>query len=130
MQVVSITGERRCEIVERPEPTVAKNFAKVKILAAPMCTEVGNYCRGDRTDCLGHEAAGVVVESGPRSKVPVGTRVIAMPLHGCGQCELCMAGDHILCPNGVDVHAANNSPTGAATYAQFCLKADHLLLPI
>lgn len=23
MQVVSITGERRCEIVERPEPSVA-----------------------------------------------------------------------------------------------------------
>src|SRR3954463_10537763 len=58
MQVVSITGERRCELVERPEPTVAASFAKVKILASPMCTEVANYCRGDRTDCLGHEAAG------------------------------------------------------------------------
>ena len=130
MHVVSITGERRCEIVERPEPRVAGRFAKVKVLAAPMCTEVGNYCRGDQTDCLGHEAAGVVVEAGPQCKVPVGTRVIAMPLHGCGACDLCMAGDHILCPNGVDVHAANASPSGAATYAQFCLKADHLLLRI
>src|SRR4051812_14580209 len=79
MQVVSITGERRCEIIEKPEPMVAANFAKVKILAAPMCTEVANYCRGDRTDCLGHEAAGVVVEAGPQCRIPVGTRVIAMP---------------------------------------------------
>src|SRR5687768_13552112 len=83
MQVVSITGERRCEVVERPEPKVAANFAKVKILAAPMCTEVRDYWCGRQTDCLGHEAAGVVVEAGPQCKIPVGTRVIAMPLHGC-----------------------------------------------
>src|SRR5436190_20666171 len=105
MKVVAVTGERKCEIIDRPEPKVCGNFAKVKILAAPMCTEVGMYVHGQKTECLGHEAAGEIVEAGPACHLKVGMRVIAMPLWGCGRCDLCMSGDHIHCPNQPDPHA-------------------------
>jgi threonine dehydrogenase-like Zn-dependent dehydrogenase len=124
MKVVAITGERKCEIVDRPKPTPAGNFAKIKIESAPMCTEVKQYFGGQPTECLGHEAAGVIVEAGPQSRFSPGTRVIAMPLYGCGQCECCLAGDHILCAHRVEPES------GASTYAQYLLKPDHLLLPI
>jgi threonine dehydrogenase-like Zn-dependent dehydrogenase len=130
MKVVAVVGERKCEIVERDEPRPGGNFAKIRIEAAPMCTEVRQYFGGHPTECLGHEAAGVIVEAGPQCRLSVGQRVIAMPLHGCGTCESCLAGEHILCANPIDPQQACDSPTGSATYAQFCLKADHLLLPV
>jgi L-iditol 2-dehydrogenase len=124
MKVVAITGERQCQIVDRPEPLATSNLAKIKIEAAPMCTEVRQYFGGQLTECLGHEAAGVIVETGPQCKLTVGTRVVAMPLYGCGKCELCISGEHILCPT------PNEPAHGASSYAQFILKPEHLLMPI
>ena len=130
MKVASITGPHACEIVERPDPKIKDEFALVKITVAPMCTEFKAYKDGAKSDNLGHEAAGVVAEVGRAGNLRVGDRVVVMPQYPCGKCELCLAGDYIHCEHGVDPLACCGSPTGTATYAQYCIKEDWLLLPI
>lgn len=130
MDLVTITGKRTCEIVDRPEPRIRGQFVKVAIRSAPMCTEVHAYRDGGVSDCLGHEAAGEVVEIAQPGRVAVGDRVVVMPCYACGKCSLCLAGEHIHCRQPIDPYAVCDSQTGRATYAQFCLKQDWLLVPI
>lgn len=130
MKLVAITGQRECALVERPMPRISGSFATIKIHSAPMCTEVQGYRDGRTSENIGHEAAGEVVEIAQPGKVRVGQRVVVMPHFGCGLCALCQAGDHIHCENLIDPHAVNQSETGRATYAQYCIKQDWLLLPI
>ena len=130
MKVVAITGERECALVERPDPVIRDNYVRVKILAAPMCTEVGDYRRGQVSDALGHEAAGEVVEVARPGRVRVGDRVAVMPQNGCGRCDLCLSGEHIHCQAPRDPFAVCGGTTGRATYAEFCIQQDWLLYPV
>lgn len=130
MQVLSITGERTCALAEKPTPRAVGEFVVVKVLAAPLCTEFKAFAAGTRTDCLGHEAAGEVVEVAQPGRVNVGDRVVVMPQSACGQCPLCLRGDSIHCRHGVDPLAATGNGAGAATYAQYLIKQDWLLVPI
>jgi threonine dehydrogenase-like Zn-dependent dehydrogenase len=130
VKVVEITGKRACAVVDRPDPTVRGNYALVKILVAPMCTEVGDYRNGDTSDCLWHEAAGEVVEVARPGMVAVGDKVVVMPQDGCGKCEWCLAGEHVHCPAPRDPYAVCGCTTGRATYAQYCIQQDWLLWPV
>jgi L-iditol 2-dehydrogenase len=130
MKNIAITGPRQYAVVDQPDPCVRANFVRVKIEVAPLCTEFKAYQHGWVSDVLGHEAAGTVVEVAQPGQVQVGDRVVVMPQYPCGQCELCYAGDYIHCEHGVDPLAACGSQTGTATYAQYMIKQDWLLLPI
>ena len=102
----------------------------VRIHATPMCTEYKAYGNGRPTDNLGHEAAGEVIEVAQPGRVKRGDRVVVMPLYACGQCALCLAGDYIYCQQGRDVLKETGQPGGTATYAQYVVKPDWLLLPL
>jgi threonine dehydrogenase-like Zn-dependent dehydrogenase len=117
-------------VTDRPEPVAAGDIVKVRILVAPMCTEFKDRRAGATSGVLGHEAAGLVVDAGSSTRVRAGDRVVVMPQYGCGICWLCTAGDHIHCPDQRDVLAETGSPYGTATYAQYVLKPDWLLLPV
>ena len=130
MKVAAVTGKQQAEVIEVPDPTPAEDFVVVKILVAPMCTEYKAYRDGHKTQCLGHEAAGEVVEVAQPGKVKVGDRVVVMPQYPCGRCPLCLAGDYIHCRECVSPHDICGCRTGTATYAQYVLKQDWLLLPI
>ncbi len=130
MKTVEITGKRECAVVEKPKPNARDQFAVVKILAAPMCTEYHAYRAGDAQDTLGHEAAGEVVEVGRAGTVEVGDRVVVMPQYPCGKCDLCVAGDYIHCQHTVAPLKLTGSEAGTATYAQYVVKQDWLLLPV
>jgi L-iditol 2-dehydrogenase len=125
-----ITGQRQGDVVEVPDPHAAAEFAVVKVLAAPMCTEYKAYRDGKPSASLGHEAAGEVVEVAAHSRVRPGDRVVVMPTFACGRCALCLAGDYIHCEHGVDPLAATANTSGRATYAQYLVKQDWLLLPV
>ena len=128
---VVITGPSKCGLEDVAEPTVAANYAKVKIFAAPLCTEYHSFVKGDPHPMGGHEAAGEVVEVGPgATTVKVGDRVVVMPQNSCGVCELCTSGEHIYCQNGKDWKAICGCDTGRQTYAEYCIQQDWLLLPI
>ena len=131
MKRVVVTGERQCGLEDFEDPGVAENYAKIKIHAAPLCTEFHVFLRGMLRPLGGHEAAGEVVEIGPAvSMVKPGDRVVVMPQSGCGVCDLCTSGDHIYCPDKKDPKEICGNETGTATLGQYCVQQDWLLVPI
>ena len=130
MKVVAITAPERAELVDRPDPVARGDFAVVRIEVTPTCTEYKGFRAGHAGVGLGHEAAGVVVEVARSGPVRVGDRVVVMPQTACGTCPLCLAGDYIHCQAGPDARAVGGSSTGTATYAQYLVQQDRLLVPI
>ena len=130
MKQVVITGKQQAELVEAPTPRPKEDWALVKVHAAPMCAEYKLFSAGKKTVAPGHEAAGEVVEVAQAGKVKVGDRVVAMPLYGCGKCELCNSGEYIHCQDKTDFVELHGSPEGQGTMAQYILKPSWLLLPI
>jgi L-iditol 2-dehydrogenase len=130
MDAVAITGVGEVVLRDQPIPAAKGDLVVVKILAAPMCTEFKQRRAGEKADALGHEAAGIVVDAGSSTRVAVGDRVVVMPNFACGVCDLCLAGEHIYCPNQRAVLAETGQSFGTATYAQYVLKPDWLLVPV
>lgn len=129
MKQVAITGTREVEIASVPEPTAVDDWAKVRVESAPLCTEYRAWETG-RSGTLGHEAAGEVVAVAQPGDVAVGDRVVVMPQHPCGTCELCRTGDYIHCQHNYDFKSYTGQDTGNRTMAQYLLKQDWLLVPI
>ncbi|MCQ6558628.1 zinc-dependent alcohol dehydrogenase [Paenibacillus mendelii] len=119
MKIAAITGEKQAVLIDKERPALRDGWALVKIHAAPMCAEYKGFLQGHQSHCLGHEAAGEVVEAAPGSKVAVGERVVVMPQYPCGECDLCAAGDYIYCEN--------NMPHAEPTMAQYIAKPSWLL---
>ena len=130
MKTVVIRAQHRVEVIDEDVPTPRGDFALVKVRTAPMCTEFYRYRDGTEALCLGHEAAGEVVEVARSGRVRVGDQVVVMPQYPCGVCELCRQGDYIHCEHVVDPYTICGCATGKATYSQYTLKQDWLLLPI
>jgi len=130
MKVAAILGERKAGLVEKSDPKPKGEFVLVKIHVTPMCTEYHAFKAGRESSSLGHEAAGEVVEVSQSGKVKVGDRVVVMPQYPCGKCPLCLAGDYIRCQNNLNVEEVTGNTTGTATYAQYVIKQDWLLVPI
>jgi len=130
MKVAAMFGDGRAGLVEKPDPTPKEDFVLVKVRVVPMCTEYKSFKAGHKGDNFGHEAAGEVAEVAQPGLVKVGDRVVVQPQYPCGRCYLCLTGEYIHCQNVRDVHAITGSSTGTATYAQYLLKQDWLLMPI
>ena len=130
MKRAAVTGERKAELVEAPDPKAKEHWVVVKVQAAPMCTEYKAFVSGHKVDHLGHEAAGEVVEVAQPGRVEVGDRVVVMPLEACGKCPLCLIGDYIYCENGPDFAQVHGTAEGSATMVQYLLKQDWMLVPI
>jgi L-iditol 2-dehydrogenase len=127
MKKAAILGERKAGLVDVPTPEPKGDWALVKVLATPMCTEYKMFVSGQTSEYLGHEAVGEVVAVAQPGPVDVGDRVVVMPLWPCGKCALCVAGDYIHCQHSVDVQSFTGSPEGQATYAQYLLKPSWIL---
>ena len=127
MKVAAILGERQAGLIDAPDPTPKEDWVVVKIHASPMCTEYHAFEHGHKTDWLGHEAAGEVVDIAQPGKVEVGDRVVVMPQYPCGKCVLCTDGDYIHCENNYNFEEFVGSSYGGATMAQYILKPSWLL---
>jgi threonine dehydrogenase-like Zn-dependent dehydrogenase len=130
MRAAALTDQATVEVLDQPQPKAHGDLVVVKILVAPMCTEFKQRKAGVAQSAIGHEAAGVVVDAGDSRRVSVGDRVAVMPHYGCGLCYLCTSGDYMHCPNQRDVLAETGEEYGTATYAQYILKPDWLLVGI
>lgn len=130
MKTCALVEPGRIDIVDRPEPRSVEDYVKVQVEVIPMCTEFRDRRSGKLSDAIGHEAAGVVVDPGASDIVGPGDRVVVMPNYGCGRCALCQAGDHIYCPAQRDVERETGQRYATATYAEFLLKPDWLLLKV
>ncbi len=125
-----LRSNRGVELLDQEIPKACNDFVVVKVHTAPMCTEFYKYREGEQDLCLGHEAAGEVVEVAQPGKVQVGDRVVVMPQYPCGKCNLCLQGEYIHCENLVDPLDVCSCDSGVATYSQYVLKQDWLLVPI
>jgi threonine dehydrogenase-like Zn-dependent dehydrogenase len=135
MKTVHIPGSRRVELIDKPMPTIAANYAMVKVHVAPMCNEYLAYrdlswLERNRPDSLGHELAGEVVESAPGSTVQPGDRVVALCGFPCGRCRTCREGWYAHCSRTGDPRVITGSRSGECGFAQYAIKPDWMLVQI
>jgi len=107
MRAIHITGHGGNEVVvigERPRPLRRPGEALIRIRAAGL-NRVDLYMRDSGAgithslpQIMGLDGAGEVVEvDADERRLKVGDPVVIHPGVGCGRCEFCLAGDHVLC---------------------------------
>ena len=105
MKALLLTEYKKMEVTEVDEPEVGPDDVLVQVEACGICgSDIHGYdgSTGRRIPPLvmGHEAAGIVVETGSNvSDLPNGTRVTFDSMVSCGQCDFCRSGDGNLCDN-------------------------------
>jgi L-iditol 2-dehydrogenase len=87
------------------DPELAAGDMLLKVKAATVCGTDIRILRGKKTSgirypsVLGHEFAGVVVNTGGHAQFAVGQAVCVCPQFSCGHCEYCIRGAENLCRN-------------------------------
>ena len=87
------------------EPMMQPGDMLLKVKAATVCGTDIRILRGKKTagirypSVMGHEFAGVVVDSGGNQQFKIGDSVCVCPQFACGHCEYCMRGAENLCRN-------------------------------
>jgi len=125
------------EYKEFSKPEVRPNWVLVKNQAAGICGSDLHYLSGETRDLipdenlpavLGHENAGIVVDTGPGVEgLEQGDRVAAEPLHGCIEldkspvCPACRKGQYHLCDEltHVGIPLVEMLPGGYGEYSIF-----------
>ena len=102
-----LTGIRQMEMREIPEPLIVKsNDVKIKMAVVGICgSDIHYYTTGqigsqvvEYPFAVGHEGAGIVVETGKNVKrVRPGDVIAIEPAMPCWECDQCLAGRHHTC---------------------------------
>jgi threonine dehydrogenase-like Zn-dependent dehydrogenase len=124
---------------EVPDPKIQEpSDAIIRITRSAICGTDLHVVRGTIPDMvestvLGHEAVGVVEETGPAVRgFSRGDRVVVTSTIGCGTCSYCRAGYYAQCdtanPNGPSAGTAQfrSFPIGAAMNKNLTVKMGHL----
>jgi L-iditol 2-dehydrogenase len=107
MKAMMLTGIRQMEMMEVPDPVI-KNPEDVKIRMSVLgiCgSDIHYYTKGRIGSqkvvypfTVGHEGAGVVVETGKNvTRVKSGDIIAVEPAIWCGKCDQCLSGRHHTC---------------------------------
>ncbi|RJK97590.1 zinc-dependent alcohol dehydrogenase [Vallicoccus soli] len=126
MKAVVWHGPGDIRLDDVSDPTIQEpNDAVVRITTSAICGTDLHMVRGTMAGMepgtvLGHEAVGVVEETGPGVRnLPKGTRVVIGSTVGCGYCSYCRSGTYSQCdnanPNGRNAGTAffgGPGPTG------------------
>ena len=109
MKSMMLTGIRQMEIMEIPEPVIINpGDVKIKMLVVGVCgSDIHYYTQGrigtqivKYPFTVGHEGAGIVVETGTGVKeVKTGDAIAIEPAMPCWKCDQCLAGRHHTCRN-------------------------------
>ena len=103
MKAMLLTEYKKMQITDVDEPEVGPDDVLVQVEACGICgSDIHGYdgSTGRRIPPLvmGHEAAGIVVETGANvTDLPPGTRVTFDSMVSCGNCDFCRRGDANLC---------------------------------
>ena len=122
----------RIEVVEMQTPRPGPGEILVAMKAVGLCgSDVHPWYVATKVPAvLGHETAGVVVETGAGvAHLRPGDRVFVHHHAPCGACRFCFAGEAVLCP---DWKASRLHPGGLAEYVRVAatsVSRDSLLLP-
>lgn len=101
-------------LVDIPKPKITDGEILVKVVASGICgTDVMEWYRRPKAPrVLGHEIAGVIVESKSK-EYSAGQRVFVSHHVACNSCKYCMSGNHTACET---LHKGNYDPGG---YSEF-----------
>ncbi|MCE5347887.1 MAG: alcohol dehydrogenase catalytic domain-containing protein [Bacteroidales bacterium] len=109
MKAMMLTGISQMEMKDIPEPKVIKsNDVKIKMSVLGICgSDIHYYTSGQIGSqkvkypfAVGHEGAGVVVETGPKvTRVKPGDVIAVDPAMPCWKCDQCRVGRHHTCRN-------------------------------
>jgi L-iditol 2-dehydrogenase len=107
MKTMVLTGIRRMEMKEVPEPLVTDpKQVKIKMKVVGICgSDIHYYTQGNIGSQVvkypfpvGHEGAGVVVETGGAvTRVKPGDTIAIDPAMPCFECDQCLSGRHHTC---------------------------------
>jgi L-iditol 2-dehydrogenase len=107
MKAMMLTGIRAIEMREVPDPVLLNpEDVKIRIVALGICgSDIHYYTLGQIGSqkvtypfTVGHESAGVVVETGPGvTRVRKGDLIAVEPAMWCGKCDQCLTGRHHTC---------------------------------
>ena len=101
-----------------PTPKIGEEEVLLKVMASGICgSDVIEWYRVPKAPrVLGHEAAGIIAQTGAKVKsVQVGDRVFVSHHVPCFQCRHCQRGNHTACHT---LHTTNYYPGGFAQYIQ------------
>ncbi|MBQ4652245.1 MAG: zinc-binding dehydrogenase [Oscillospiraceae bacterium] len=115
MKALVLSDFGKIGVQELPEPEATGKLVKLKVIYAGVCgTDIhaveGGYSRTKVPVVLGHEVAGIVVETGSQvTKVKVGDRVTSeTTFSSCGECVYCKNNELNLCPERVGIGTNQN----------------------
>jgi L-iditol 2-dehydrogenase len=107
MKAMMLTGIRQMEMREIPQPAIVKpNDVLIKMSVVGVCgSDIHYYTQGqigsqvvEYPFTVGHEGAGIVVETGSDVKrVRPGDAIAIEPAMPCWECDQCLAGRHHTC---------------------------------
>jgi 2-desacetyl-2-hydroxyethyl bacteriochlorophyllide A dehydrogenase len=109
MRAVVIDSERQVRVETRPDPELpGADGAIVEVTATAVCGSDLHFLEGhypiDQPVSIGHEAVGVVVETGPETTdFRAGDRVLVSSVSGCGRCAGCRTQDPVKCVRGPQI---------------------------
>ncbi|MDH7513384.1 MAG: alcohol dehydrogenase catalytic domain-containing protein [Clostridiales bacterium] len=118
MRAAVYYNNRDIRLEERPVPAISADELLVKVMASSICgSDVLEWYRIKQAPrVLGHEIAGVVVESGERvKKFKTGDRVTVTHHVPCNTCRYCLSGHATACDT---LHRTNFDPGGFAEYVR------------
>jgi L-iditol 2-dehydrogenase len=104
------------KIEERPVPRINDGEILVKMMASGICgTDVMQWYRQKKVPrVLGHEMAGMIVETGKGvDKFKAGDRVFVSHHVPCYNCRYCANGNYTACES---LHTGNYEPGGFSEY--------------
>lgn len=104
MQAVRLTGPRRLDLIELPDPEPGEGEAVLRVSACGICgSDLSCYKTGLYSgSVLGHEFAGVVETVGPGvDGFSAGQQVLVDPKTPCGRCADCAGGAEYRCAVGL-----------------------------
>lgn len=121
-RIAKLVGIRKVEIFEEELPPLKEDEVIVAISSVGICgSDMHYFLEGGLGTFkqplpmhIGHEPAGVVVDSFGPIGFEKGERVVIEPGLACGYCEWCLKGRHNLCVSGQFMGAT--SPGGIADY--------------
>ncbi len=107
MKSMKLTGIREMQMTEVPDPVIeSPNDVLIRIMTVGVCgSDIHYYTQGNIGSqkvvypfTVGHESAGMVVETGGQvTRVKKGDIIAVEPAIWCGLCDQCLSGRHHTC---------------------------------
>jgi threonine dehydrogenase-like Zn-dependent dehydrogenase len=117
MRAVTWQGRHKVEVIDVPDPAIVNpRDAIIKVTSTAICGSDLHLYDGyiptmRHGDILGHEFMGEVVETGARSNLSKGQRVVVPFTVSCGDCFFCKKEQYSACDNSNPATTSDMSET-------------------